>query len=1002
MFFESERINKVLSELKGLIKSNGRLLDEVYIGEGKERPTHWRLFNEDELWGGYDKWCWFKTTATIPAEFKGKCVSLSIVTGKDGKWGDGNPQFLLHVNGKMAQGMDKNHSEFILTHEVGTDEVFEIELAAYSGIYHKANRLEFEAWIYEHNKEVERLYYNLKAPYDVALLYDKNDKIRIDIVDFLTKAINLLDLRVASSYEFYTSVSMANEFMELAFYKRYCGHSDVIANCIGHTHIDVAWLWTLEQTVQKAIRSFSSVLSLMEEYPEYVFMSSQPQLYKFVKENAPDVYRSIKTRVKEGRWEPEGAMWLEADCNLTSGESLIRQIIHGKKFFKEEFNKECKVLWLPDVFGYSAALPQILKKSGIDYFVTSKISWNEYNHFPYDTFDWQGIDGTHVFTQFINVASVTGSGQTGFFSTYNGQLLPAAVSGGWKMYQQKATNNETLVTFGYGDGGGGPNREMLEMYKRLEKGIPGCPRLKMSKALDAIKSIENNSRKSGRLPRWVGELYLEYHRGTYTSMAKNKKYNRKCEFLLQNAEVLSVINSKLLHKDYPSGTLFENWETVLLNQFHDIIPGSSIKEVYDDSHKQYEQVLNSAGKIVDDALQCIADNVSKTGVLVYNPTSFVRSDVLDYCGQKYFVRNIPAHGWKVVELVGKENKIKITGNEMSNEFFDIKIDENGNLESIFDKKNNREVLSGKGNILQAFEDKPFKYDAWDINIYYQEKMWEINDVVSTKVVEGNGVYGGLEITKRFLNSVITQTIIVYNDIPRIDFNTEVDWHEEHILLKAAFPVDVHANKATYEIQYGNLERPTHWNTSWDMAKFEVCGHKWADLSENGYGVSLLNDCKYGYDIKDGVMRLTLIKSATSPNPEADKGKHCFTYSLMPHSGDFREGGTIKHAYFINNPLMAAKANGKGDLPGEFSLARVDKDNVIIEVIKQSIDGEGYIIRVYEAFGKRTKATVSFGLVVSDVFETDLLENELRKKEINGNNLEIEIKPYEIKTFKFKV
>ena len=1009
MFFEIERAEAILNELKGYIKLNETRLSNIMISEGREKNDDYREFMKDELWGGYDSWCHFKIE--LPEEFIGKNAVFSLKTGKEGQWDALNPQFILYVNDEIICGMDVNHTDIPLG---VPEEPLTLELAAYSGTASPASahdpsndkempkRLEFQASIYENNAEVESLYYNLKPLIYTAKMYEKSDKIRMKLEKYITKTINLLDLRVIGSPNFSASVSAANEYLEEEFYEKECGHDEVIANCVGHTHIDVAWMWTLDQTKQKTIRSFSTVLRLMEEYPDYIFMSSQPQLYKYVKENAPELYEKIKERAAEGRWETEGSMWLEADCNLSSGESLVRQIIHGKKFFSEEFGKDCKILWLPDVFGYSAALPQILKKSNINYFVTSKISWNEYNHMPYDTFSWEGIDGTEIFTQFINSTELQHGGHSGYFSTYNSLMHPAAVGGGWEMYQQKSINNETLVSFGYGDGGGGPNREMLEMHKRMKKGIPGCPKTKMTTAIEALCNIEANVKASGKLPKWVGELYLELHRGTYTSMARNKKYNRKSEITLQNAEALSIIGKALLYKRYPTEEIYEAWETVLLNQFHDIIPGSSIKEVYDDSKEQYENVLATAGGIVSEVIGRIAGRVSGEGIVVYNPTSFVRSDIAVIDGEKIYAENIPAYGYRVVKKTDlAPTKMLISTEQLENDFFVLKLDKNANFTSIYDKINKREIIkSGKvGNLLTAYEDKPLNYDAWDINIFYTEKSWDILDISRIRVTENTEICGTIEIERTFLSSKIIQKISIYRDVPRIDFDTYLDWKDEHILLKTHFPVDIVANKATYEIQYGNVERPTHWNTSWDTAKFEVCGHKWADVSESGYGVSILNDCKYGYDIKDSNIGLTLLRSPTSPNPSADKEEHYFKYSLYPHNGDFREGGTIKQAYYLNNPLLAQVVDSSGKMTSEFSLLTLSCENVIVEVIKEAYDREGIIMRLYESHGKRTSANVFFGIDIKQAFSTDLLENVLEEYQVENNTVEFVIKPYEILTFK---
>jgi alpha-mannosidase len=1119
MYFYEERINKIIDEIRGYIYLKTRSVREIKIKPGPygacdidfdndfNYPGDWIPFNNEDRWGKKDKSFLFFTTVEIPEEFNGRTVIFRVRTGREGEWDALNPQFMIFVNGSLVQGLDVNHREIILSEKAVAGEVFNIILHAYSGMHERL--VEFSAVIAVLDREIENLYYNLKVPYDVAVLLEKEDKRRIDIIGFLNKAINIIDLRKPFSAGFYDSVKKANQYLEKEFYANYCGHEDFIATCIGHTHIDVAWLWTLAQTREKTARSFSTVLSLMEQYPEYIFMSSQPQLYKFIKEDYPEIYEKMKERIKEGRWEPEGAMWLEADCNVSSGESLVRQVLFGKRFFKEEFGIESRVLWLPDVFGYSAALPQILKKSGVDYFMTTKISWNEYNKLPYDTFLWRGMDGTEILTHFITTRSKEFRNNP-HITTYNGILAPPQVMGAWDRYQQKDLNNDVLISFGYGDGGGGPTKEMLENARRMAKGIPGCPRVKIGKVLDYFKRLEKKLEENKKLPKWVGELYLEYHRGTYTSMARNKRFNRKCEFMYQDAELFSVMGKYAAgKKEYPQDKINNGWEILLLNQFHDILPGSSIKEVYEDSKEQYMAITKAGKELIDEAVKSISARVGieDTSIIVFNQLGFERSDIVEielpdeYSGEYsgieiigddgrvlpsqlipgtgtstdfrkmiFFAENVPSKGYKAFKIkladnvkpvaqksglnepglnkpginepINKEFDIKNPWgiNSISNDYFNIKFDENCDITSIYDKLNCRAVITTgeRANVFQAFEDKPHNHDAWDINIYYQEKMWEIKNVESAKIVENGPVRTAVRIVRRFLDSVIEQDICIYNHMPRIDFKTRVDWKEKQILLKAAFPVDIHSDKATFDIQYGNMERPTHWNTSWDFAKFETAAHKWVDISEDDYGISLLNESKYGYDVKDGVIRISLIKSAVYPNTEADREVHEFTYSLYPHKGDWREGNTVKSAYFLNCPMysvirgagakedscasdaLAIKPSSAGEtkakedncagstlpamLPASFSLVGIDKENVIIEVVKKAEDSEDIIIRMYECYNRRTRAKVTFFKELLEVWECDLMENNMEKIGISssGCSFEFTIKPYEIKTFKIRL
>lgn len=1041
MYYALERVQKICHELKSYVYTNKleindyKMMEGNYLGmEGiKNAEGEWKEFHRGDEWGGREYHCWFRTSVTVPEEFAGKVVALSFKTFDEG-WDAINPQFILYVNGEHIQGIDINHREIIISDSAEAGKTYEIDLHAYSGLVDRKAKLFGDLVVID--KTMRELFYNLQVPVWVCEKLNKEDKRRIDMIAVLNDAINLLDLRKPFSKEFHESVNEANEYLRVEFYEKLCGHEDIIATCVGHTHIDVAWHWTVAQTREKAARSFSTVLKLMEEYPEYIFMSSQPQLYKFLKEDHPQVYEKIKEKVKEGVWEPEGAMWLEADCNVTSGESLVRQILFGKRFFKQEFGVESEILWLPDVFGYSAALPQILKKSDVNYFMTTKIAWNQFNKLPYDTFMWEGIDGTEVLTHFITTKDPYQDANS-HFTTYNGQIHPGAIMGAWDRYQQKDINNDVLVSFGYGDGGGGATYEMLEVGRRLNKGIPGCPKVKMGTSKEYFKKLECKVRKNKRLPKWVGELYLEYHRGTYTSMARNKRDNRLSENIYTSAEKVSSL-AMLLGKAYPQDKLNKGWENILLNQFHDILPGSSIKEVYEVTKEEYKEILANGKNVLNEAMSTVVSNIGldKKSVVVFNTLSFERNDVasfvvpeginnpglVDENGNEivcqriednkavFFAEKVPALGYKSYTVVEASSNSENAGLVLSkdgaeNKFFKLIFDEQGQIKSFYDKQNSREVLKeGQiGNALQAFEDKPMNYDNWDIDIFYQEKMWNVDDVQSIEVVERGPVRSTLKIERKFSDSTIVQKIYVYNDIPRVDFNNYVDWKEHQVLLKAAFPIDINTNKATYEIQYGNVERPTHHNTSWDVARFEVVSQKWADISEGGFGVSLLNDSKYGHDIKDGNMRLTLLKSGIEPNPTTDQEEHYFTYSLYPHCGDWKEANTVQMAYNLNIPLYTSVEDAhEGSLSKELSIAKVDKDNVVIEVIKKAEDSDDLIIRLYECHNKRSKVNLTFFNELERVVECNLMERDLQEVQFNKNGFDFEIKPYEIKSFKLKV
>lgn len=998
MDFTMEKIRVFLNELKKNITVKKTELDGFlykycdYKSE-KELPCvdeSWKVFEKNQLWGGEKNthfWFYKKFKTNRETVFR-------LNTGLYGEgWGAGNPQFLVYLNGKMVYGMDYFHE----TIEIDKDTEYEMYIYAYTNDAVKP--LEFWAYIDEIDVYVKKLYYDLSVPFGICEYLEENDKLYTDIIKHLKTAINMIDMRTAPSKEFSDSVAAASEYFDKKFYLDFCRKEDYAVIGIGHSHIDIAWLWTVKQTREKVQRTFSSVVSMMGRYPEYKFMASTPQLYEFVKEDAPELYREIKQYIKEGRWEPEGAMWVEADCNLSGGESLVRQILFGKRFFKQEFNRDSKILWLPDVFGYSAALPQILLKSGIDVFVTSKINWNEANQMPHDTFMWQGIDGSRILSYFLTPQDKVKGKKPERYTTYTGLITPKMVAGTWDRYQDKNLNDEALLTFGYGDGGGGPTEWMLENGKRLAKGISGCPMFRIDTVTAFFEHLKENINKSKSIPEWVGELYLEFHRGTYTSMAKNKRNNRKCEFMYHNAELISAVNAVLLNCTYPQEAINRGWKGILLNQFHDIIPGSSIKDVYDESDLLYQKIIKNGSMIINQGYESIAEQIcTDGGILVFNNTPFCASGCAEYDGKTIYAENIPANGYKVI--VPKEDNIALAvgKNKLENQFFIIGLT-NGNITRIYDKLNCREIIKNGeyANELLAFEDYPKDWDAWEISNYYEEKMWRVDNVIEQSLVD-YGEKAGIKIKRKFLNSTIIQEICIFKNMPRIDFDTVIEWNESHILLKAAFPIDVHADKATYDIQFGNVERPTHRNTSWEEAKFEVCAHKFADVSEDDYGVSLMNDCKYGYDIHGSTMRLTLLKSATYPNPEADKGMHRFVYSLYPHSGRCSESDVIKQAYLLNNPLKAIRVDkNNGILPDKYSFVYADCANVVIETVKKAEDSRKFIIRMYEYGNKRTKAKISFGFDVNDVSLCDMMENEIESLVIDNNSTICKFKPFEIIT-----
>ena len=1024
------RIARMLSELRPMALRTKTPVEGIEIAP--RGSDAFGAFANGGEWAHESEWWDFRFTLTVPSGYTGRVV-LNVRTGREALWEAINPQFVVHLNGQIVQAFDTKHTSLTLQKNAKPGESFEFLLNAYTVI---DRRIPMPAPVLhlsldDVDEELVQLIYDIDVPYQAAILLPEGDRERETTLEALARAIDILDIRAPYSASYDKSVKEARKYLKAQYYDARASLTPIAyADAVGHTHIDVAWLWDLEQTRHKAVRSFSTVLKLMDEYPEYKFMSSQAQLYSTVKADAPDVYKRIQKAVKDGRWEIEGGMWVEADCNLASGESLVRQFLIGQQFFGREFGKHCRILWLPDVFGYSAALPQILKKSGIDYFMTTKLSWSEYNLSPYDTFQWKGIDGSEVLTHFSPSRDLVGEGHNALqhFTTYNAMLNPSMMQGGWKRFQQKGLDNEFLVSYGFGDGGGGPTDWMLENARRMATPLPGTPVVRQMHAQPFFEALEQRVKDDPRLPKWSGELYLEYHRGTYTALGKNKRNNRKVELLLRDVELFLVAANRSADLAYPIDQLDDIWQRVLTLQFHDILPGSSIKKVYDDSDILYAQLFEELEGLKRAALDALSKSV-RADVLATNTLSFTRDEVIWFDapegvkslrgadGALYpvqfalgkacaFVKGLAPMGQTPFYFSDEAVKTKdmtISKTRFETPFFSGKFDKALRITSLVDKRNGREIAkSGKPlGTLTVYENKPHNYDAWDVNIYYVRKHWDVTNVIAANVVEKGPVLSVLRVKYQYMNSTIEQDIVLYQDIDRIDYRTTADFKEKQYLLKAHFPVDLLYNEATCDIQYGNLRRGTTKNTSWDVARFEVCAHKWVDVGEAGYGFSLLNDCKYGHSIDEDSVALTLLKTSTTPDESADQCVHHLTYSIMPHMGDWREANVPDMAYRLNVPVTICEGRGAKDACGTSLFATSARD-VVIESVKGAQDGDGFIVRLYENHGKRVMdAKVSIGLTFEQIEECDLLERPVGKAKVCGNEITFELKPYEIKSFRIR-
>lgn len=1042
---ERYQLSKRIAELTEALMANyfvydTEVLEGVWFRDGKftyeqrEEGTWLPFDTEHDTWGYADCYAWMKHSFTVPTRFAGRPVYYQILPQEGKKWAWGSPQALLYANGEALQGFDSNHTRTRLLDCAQGGEHYEMLLNLYAGGRDYEGKIGTRLRLLSVDDEVEKLYWHLRTPLEVANLKEPDELARIHLLQTLNEAVSLVSFHLPYGEDFLESVREATAYLEKELYGK--REMEATVSAVGHTHIDVAWLWRLRQTRDKTSRSFATVLKLMEEYPDYRFMSSQAQLYEFIRQEHPAIFARIRESVRQGRWEPEGGMWVEADTNLSSGESLVRQFLVGKRFFRNAFGADCKILWLPDVFGYSAALPQIMKQCGINYFMTTKISWNEYDKLPYDTFLWRGIDGSEVLTHFISTMD-TVKEEKDWITTYNGDLNPSQVIGCWQRYQQKDLNRDVLFAFGHGDGGGGPTHGMLERGRRMHMGIEGCPKVEFQFARDYFDRLQKDIAGRKRLPRWVGELYFEHHRGTLTAQASAKRWNRRSEFLYHDLETLeSLVNLDHL-SSYPSAALLEGWKVILLNQFHDILPGSSIREVYEDSQKQYEDLHRTGGRMLEKALQQASRRVglARDSLLLFNTLGFSRREVAEmqrpqhtgfllrdpqsgavlpwqktFDGKIIFTSpEVPAKGYCAISVEAGEQRqttpLTATLREMHTPFFDLTFDEAMQIASLIDRRTGRSVApQGEPlNRLIVYEDRPFEHRAWNVQAYYTEKSWVLSDVSHAEVLECGPVRAVVLVERKFLHSVIRQYITAYAELDRIDIRNEIDWDDSYLLLKADFSVDVNAVKATFDIQFGNIERVTHENTLWDFAQFESCAHKWADLSDNSFGLAVLNDCKYGYSAKDGHIALTLLRSANDPQPKQDCTHHTFTYSLYPHAGPAAISRVVQEGYSLNCPLYTMFSNAqKGAWPERFSLACVDADNIILETVKRAEDSDALILRLYETWNRATDCSIRFGRLMEMAAQCDMMEENEALLQVEGNRLRLHFRPFEIKTLKVRL
>lgn len=954
-------------------------------------------------WGAKWEYGWFRGAVTLPAEVAGERTVLCLDTGGES---------LIWINAQPAGARDWAHPALTLARESVPGASYALLAESYAGhgpitvggepipygvetvpepgptqciVGHST----FGVW--------EETLFQLAL--DVQTLFELREKLdpsslRVVELDRALQEVTLIvDLEAPRAERLRLAQAGRERLAPLLSCVNGSTAPELVA--FGHAHLDVAWLWPLQETERKMGRTIANQLALMDEYPDYVFLQSQAHLYRMLAERYPELYARFKEKVRAGQIIVEGGTWVEPDTNLTGGESLIRQFIHGKRFFREEFGVEAVLFWEPDVFGYSGALPQILRGCGIQYFGTQKLFWayNGGDPFPYNEFIWEGIDGSEV------IAHV--------FHGYGYETSPAPLVDAWRNRAQQLDTAGLMLPFGWGDGGGGPTREHIEFARRA-RDLEGAPRVRMASPLAFFEALEA---RGGPRRRYVGELYFQAHRGTYTSQARTKRNNRRCELALREAEFWGSLARVLTHFDLPLARLDAAWKMVLLNQFHDILPGSSIARVYAEAEQQHAAVLATATEIAREAVRSLTRPAP--AVTVFNSLSWARQALVplpeslaDAPGQRFEGQTwaevaVPPCGWATftpAELALPETAaLRAEPRLLENEFLRVEFNAAGEIVSLFDKEAGRELAAGPCNVFHLYKDVPTWFDAWDIDSMVKAAPVELSREARLEVLAAGPLFAALRLTRPLHDSTLTQVMRLRRGSRRLEFETVVDWQERHKLLKVAFPVTIHADEAVHEIQFGHLRRPTHASRPFDADRFEVSAHKWSALLEEGRGVALLNDSKYGLDVTGNTFNLTLLKAALAPDMRADRGEQRFTYAFYAWNGSFFESDVIREAYELNVPLTVIEGAG-----GRRSLFTLSAPNVILETVKPAEDGSpDIVLRLYESKRTATRCILETSLPVAAATQTNMLEEPETALACEQGRIPLDFRPFEIKTVVLK-
>lgn len=980
-------------------------------------------------WGGQNLHFAMRSRFTVPKSWSEPALNLPL-----GVAGDifTHPEALLSIDGTPIASADRYHHTIEVPLSYADGQPHELLLEGWTGLTgwppDPANRTQLfmrECAVIDVDRRLESFLILAECAFECAEALTDDRPEKHDILSALDAAFLILDTRDPLGDVFRASVAPAHQGLSDAL-AAIGGPMDVRLHAIGHAHMDIAYLWPIAQIRRKNARTTANVLRLMDRHPDFTFTHSQPQLYAWLEQDYPALFERVRAQVAEGRWEVLGGMWIEPDTNMPGGEALVRQILLARTWCADRFGAaaDTQVLWLPDTFGFTGALPQLMQQAGLTGFVTNKVTWNQYNRMPASTTWWEGIDGSRVLAHFLTTPREVQ--HLPFPSTYKSTLSAGEVLGTWHNNTVKDRVRDLPIAFGYGDGGGGPTEGLVQRVGVFGR-IPGTPQMQHSTAARVFAAIADHANP---LPVWQGELYMEGHRGVLTSQGWIKRANRKAEVLLHDVE---LAQSLALAGGHGPHDLTGAWERLCVNQFHDILTGTSITEVFEEARLDYDRIATDGTAALTAALSALTPPGAAGIVLDGAPLGLPRTILLPLdsppvaedrplaaqlvadgvlvevpSGTPLSVRTLhPAAAWGRPDgdVEARADAQPDGGIVMENPQIRLTLGPDGALVSIFDKAAAREVLKpGEvGNRLELFEDRPISWDAWDIDIFFEDRREVIGGLTRLEILESGPLRAVVRVCRQFRASALEQRIVLHRRSRRIDFETVVDWHETHLLLKTAFPVAVRASRATYEIQWGQIDRTTHSNTSWDAAQFEVPAQKWADISEGDYGVALLNDCKYGYDVHGDVLRLSLIKAATMPDPKADQGQHVFTYSLLPHQG--ADLSLVRaEAYALNHPPHWHPSDARSALATAATpswLIRCDSPRVVIETVKPALDGTSVIVRLYEAMNTRGPVRLALTPWVTRASRTTLMEDGGEPLPIDGGVVELTVQPFEIVTLRLE-